>query len=100
MNSKIELFHDFNKLYESPVEGWVKAPLICFGTHQQIEKEKITLFEGQTLTLIDPDDIDKNGNPDRLEVEAKIHFDKENDYWFGEFQYSKLKYRSEKINET
>ena len=95
MNHRIELFHDFNKLYESSTKGWVQAPLVCFGTHQQIEKENITLFEGQTLLLINPDDVDENGNPDRLEVEAKIHFDKENGYWFGEVEYSKLKYRSE-----
>jgi hypothetical protein len=100
MNHRIELFHDFNKLYDSAIEGWVQAPLICFGSHKQLEEENIILFEGQTLLLIDPDGVDEKGNPDRLEVEAVIHFDIENGYWFGEFEHSKLKYRSEKRYET
>ncbi len=94
--NKIELFHDFNKLYDSDKEGYAVAPLICNGTIKQIENEGIVLFEGLILTLIDPDDIDKNGNPDRLEVDAKISFDKGNNYWFGEFMHSELRYRSEK----
>ena len=93
---KIELFHDFNKLYDSEREGYAIAPLVCNGTIKQIEVEKIVLFEGQILTLIDPDDVDEHGNHDRLEVDAKISFDKENKHWFGEFIHSKLKYRSEK----
>ncbi len=95
-NIKIELFHDFNKLYDSSRDGFVVAPLICNGTIEQIRTESIILSEGQILTLIDPDDVDENGNPDRLEVDAKIGFDKENNYWFGEFIHSELKYRSEK----
>lgn len=99
MNDKIELFHDFNKLYDSDKKGYSIAPLICNGTIKQIESEKIVLSEGQILTLIDPDDVDKHGNSDRLEVDARIGFDKENKFWFGEFIRSELKYRSEK-NDT
>ena len=96
MNNKVELFHDFNKLYESVRKGYAIAPLVCNGTVEKIESENIVLSDGQTITLIDPDDVDENGNPDRLEVEAKISFDKENGHWVGEFIRSELKYRSEK----
>ncbi len=96
MNHKIELFHDFNKLYDSHRKGYAIAPLVCNGTIKQIESENIVLSDGQILTLIDPDDVDENGNPDRLEVEAKVSFDKENGCWVGEFVHSELKYRSEK----
>lgn len=96
LDNKIELFHDFNKLYESDEEGYAIAPLVCNGTIKQIESDNIVLSEGLMITLIEPDDFDENGNPARLEVEVKISFDKKNDYWFGEFIRSELKYRSEK----
>lgn len=96
MSNKLELFHDFNKLYESDRKGYAIAPLVCTGTIIQIEKENIVLFEGLILTLTDPDGVDKDGKPDRLEVEAKIYYDTENDNWIGEFIRSELRYRSEK----
>ena len=94
--SKIELFHDFNKLHDSDKKGYAVAPLVCNGTTMQIEKEGIVLFEGLKLLLIDPDGVDKHGNPDCLEVDATISFDKEHNCWCGEFLYSELKYKSEK----
>jgi hypothetical protein len=83
-------------LFESDKEGYAVAPLVCNGTIRQIESENILLFDGQVITLIDPDGVDENGKPDRLEVEAKVSFDKINDCWCGEFIYSELKYRSDK----
>ncbi|PKG98080.1 hypothetical protein [Paraglaciecola sp. MB-3u-78] len=96
MKSRIELFHDFNKLLDGKEEGQVSAPLVCYGTVQQMEKENIVLSEGQIVTLIDPDDVDENGKPDRLEVEAQIRFDQEHNCWVGDFTRAELKYRSEK----
>ncbi len=96
MKHNVELYHDFNKLYDNDIEGYVTAPLICHGTIKQMKSENITLTEGQVITLFDPDDVDTDGNPDRLEVDAKVSFDQKNGYWIGEFSYVKLKYRSEK----
>lgn len=96
LHNKIELFHDFNKLYEGNRKGYAIAPLVCNGTIKQIENENIVLSDGQRIILIDPDDVDENGNPDRLEVEAKVRFDEKYNCWVGEFVRSELKYRSEK----
>ena len=96
MNKKIELFHDFNTLLESSIEGKSIAPFICNGTIEQIKNENIVLSEGQLVTLINPDDVDEQGNPDRLEVDAIVRFDAKHKIWVGEFESCKLKYRSEK----
>ena len=92
----IELFHDFNNIQENAEEGIATAFLLCNGTIEQIENENIKLSEGQIVMLIDPDDVDEQGNPDRLEVEAKVRFDLNRNCWVADFKYNDLKYRSEK----
>lgn len=97
--TRVRIYHDFNKLDPDAGHfGWttVRAPLVCRGTADDLERLQIELHDGMLVTLYQPDDVDHHGNPDCLEVDATVRRSAKNDYWVGEFIYSELCYRSEK----
>lgn len=97
--TRARIYHDFNKLDPDADElGWttVRAPLVCRGTADDLERLKIELHDGMLVTLYQPDDVDQQGNSDCLEVGATIRRSAKGEYWVGEFVYSELCYRLEK----
>jgi hypothetical protein len=51
---------------------------------------------GMLVTLYEPDDVDEDGNPDCLEVDAVVKRDPTGRYWVGEFDSDELDYASKK----
>jgi hypothetical protein len=88
---KPRIYADFNKLDENR-----SAILVCLGTKIDLDKLGLTLQEGMEVTLYQPDEVDENGLPDDLEVDAVIAFHKELKCWVGRFIWEDLSYRSEK----
>jgi len=92
MTSKPRIYADFNKL-----DAKRRAILTCYGTARDLTALGIRFYDGMEVTLYMPDDVDQNGAPDSLEVDAVIEFDNENQYWVGSFSWNDLDYRSRKI---
>ena len=89
MNTRI--YADFNKLDQNR-----NAILVCKGTMDDLQQQRIELVEDMEVTLYMPDDVDAEGQPDCLEVNAIVKYDNEHGYWVGEFQWDELGYKSEK----
>ena len=54
--SLVRIFHDFNKLeaehpYKRGDHPTVRAPLVCRGTAEDLERLGIELYEGMPVTL-------------------------------------------------
>jgi len=99
--TRVRIYHDFNKLDTGDVVADSKpqfsiAPLICRGTADDLERLGIELHDGMLVTLYQPDDVDKHGNPDCLEVDAVVRRASSDEFWIGEFESSQLCYASEK----
>ena len=99
--TRVRIYHDFNNLegnepYDANKSQTVRAPLVCRGTADDLERLQIELHDGMLVTLYQPDDVDKHGNPDCLEVDAVIRHSAKGDHWVGEFTFSQLCYASEK----
>jgi hypothetical protein len=97
--NRVRIFHDFNTLegdppYEGGVHQTVRAPLVCRGTADDLARLGIELHDGMLVTLYEPE-VDNDGNPDCLEVDAVIRRDRSGGYWVGEFDFAELCYASE-----
>jgi hypothetical protein len=88
---KPRIYADFNKLDENH-----SAILVCLGTRIDLDKLGLTLHEGMEVTLYQPDEVDENGLPDDLEVDAVVSFHEKLKCWVGKFKREELSYRSEK----
>lgn len=90
------IYHDFNKLDAGSNEALTGAPLVCRGTKIDLEEKKIELKDGMKVILYQEDDVDSEGNPDFLEVEATVRKKDGGRYFSADFVYSELMYRSER----
>ncbi len=90
------IYHDFNKLVPAESESLVSAPLVCHGTRVDLEALQVALVAGMRVTLYQPDDVDEDGMPDCLEVEAVIRYDETDAIFLGDFAFDELNYRSKK----
>lgn len=89
------LFHDFNNISDSPVEGMVSAPLVCRGTHEDLQKFGLTLSDGMKVLLYQAD-IGPEDTPDFLEVAATIRYDKRQKCFCADFIHDDLMYQTER----
>jgi hypothetical protein len=89
------LYHDFNKLFPGRTEGMRAAPLVCFGTKQDLERVSLTLEESMEVLLYEPD-ADTDGTAGALEVRAVVRFDAKEGCFMADFVWEDLKfYRDE-----
>lgn len=95
-NSLPRIYHDFNNLDVGSDESISRASLVCFGTRKDLEEKNIELADGMRVILYQEDDVDSDGNPGFLEVEATIIEEDGGRYYSGEFVHSDLMYRSER----
>ncbi len=86
---KPRIYADFNKLDKDR-----NAILVCLGTKNDLEEQDLKLVKGLEVTLYQPDDVDEEGNPDCLEVDAVIEYDSTNNFWIGVFEWEEMDYRS------
>jgi hypothetical protein len=97
MNESLpRIYHDFNNLDVGSDETMAGASLLCLGTQNDLEKKKIELIDGMKVILYQEDDVDSDGNPDFLEVEATVREKDGGRYFSGEFIFSELMHRSER----
>ena len=90
---KPRIYADFNKLDKDR-----NAILVCFGTKKDLDEQNLKLVQGLEVTLYQTDDLDEEGNPDCLEVDAVIEYDCINNFWIGVFEWEELDYRSIRNN--
>lgn len=88
---KPRIYADFNKRDENG-----SAILVCRGTFADLQSQGLTLADGMEVTLYMPDDVDSEGQPDSLKVDAIVRHNRELGCWVGEFVDADLGYRSQK----
>lgn len=89
------LYHDFNKMDVSPVEGLTAAPLVCRGTHDDLKKLGLSLSDGMRVLLYQPD-IGPEDTEDFLEVEATIRYDELRQCFCADFIWDALTYATKR----
>jgi len=85
------LYHDFNNLFPGRAEGMAAAPLLCFGTKQDLARLSLTLEEGMQVLLYEPD-ADTDGTVGALEVRAVVRFDSKEGCFMADFVWEDLKF--------
>ncbi len=89
--SRVRVYHDFNRLEgDPPNEGNIRrtvcALLVCRGTADDLSRLDIALRDGMLVTLYEPD-VDNDGNPECLEVDAVIRRDRSDRYLGGRIRF-------------
>ena len=87
---KPRLWVDFNKT------GAGELLLTCNGTWQDIAAMDLVLVDGMKVVFWD-DDSDDAGNPDALEAEGVVWFNKELGEWVGEYDFSQVRHASDRL---
>jgi hypothetical protein len=87
--NKPRIYADFQKL-----DGRGRAVLTCRGTTEDLKKLGIELQEGLNVILYS-DDLDARGNPDDLEVEAVVEFDRDDACWVARFDAGGFRHASD-----
>jgi len=85
------LYHDFNKLWPGTTGHLRCAPLVCRGTHEDLQRQSLTLSEGMKVVLYMPD-YDDAGQPGALEVKAIIRRDQKEGCFVADFIWDELKF--------
>lgn len=78
------IYHDFNKSCDALHEGVWGAPLVCRGTHEDLQRLQLTLEEGMQVLLYMPD-YDENNMPGALEVVATLYRHPRDPYFIAEY---------------
>jgi hypothetical protein len=88
--SKPRIYADFMKTIDSE-----RLLLTCNGTFKDLDRLKISLVEGLEATFY-MDDGDDAGNPDDLEAEGVVQFDKDLAEWTAVIDWSTLRHASDR----
>ena len=64
--------------------------LSCRGTHDDLERQGITLRDGLSFVFYN-DDEDNQGNPDDLVVKGIVEYDRENERWTARIEFDAIK---------
>ncbi len=81
------IYADLNKF------GSGVVPLTTIGTRRDLEEHGIALKENLVLTFY-MDDVDENGNPDKLIFSGIVQFDTVNQRWVAEIDWNQIKNES------
>ena len=68
--------------------------LICAGTRRDLERQKIELREGMSLTLY-TDDANDEGQPDELLAEGVVQYNEAENCWVAAIDWSAIRHSSE-----
>jgi len=85
------IYADFQKLDDER-----RTILVCRGTAQDLEEQRVTLVEGMRVMLYS-DDADDAGRPDDLEVDATIEFDRVDSVWVARFDPNGFRHASDRL---
>jgi hypothetical protein len=73
-----------------------RVRLTCSGTQRDLDRQGVQLRDGLQLTLY-TDDEDDDGRPDPLLADATVWFDRNQECWVAEVDWSALHHDSETV---
>jgi hypothetical protein len=85
------VYADFHNLDDAN-----RVRLTCSGTQRDLDRQGIQLRDGLQLTLY-TDDEDDDGRPDALLADATARFDRDQECWVAEVDWTALRHESDEV---